>query len=46
MGIGNKQAPHYSMLIEWSGVDQAYIVSLPEMGARSRASACAWRKLC
>ncbi|HEY7976331.1 MAG TPA: hypothetical protein VID72_13370 [Ktedonobacterales bacterium] len=24
------QAPHYSMLIEWSDVDQAYIVTLPE----------------
>jgi predicted RNase H-like HicB family nuclease len=24
------QSPHYSMLIEWSDEDQAYIVSLPE----------------
>ncbi len=25
-----QQAPRYSMLIEWSDVDQAYIVTLPE----------------
>ena len=24
------QSPHYSMVIEWSDEDQAYIVSLPE----------------
>jgi antitoxin HicB len=33
MSAGEKQAPQaprYSMLIEWSDMDQAYIVSLPE----------------
>jgi len=24
------QSPHYSMVIEWSDADQAFIVSLPE----------------
>ena len=24
------QAPHYSIVIEWSDEDQAYVVSLPE----------------
>ena len=28
----NVQAPHYSMLIEWSDEDQTYIVSFPEWG--------------
>ena len=27
---------HYSMVIEWSDVDQAYIVSLPEWGAGAK----------
>ncbi len=26
----NEQALHYSMLIEWSADDQAYLVTLPE----------------
>ncbi|HST88317.1 MAG TPA: type II toxin-antitoxin system HicB family antitoxin [Ktedonobacterales bacterium] len=26
----NGQHPHYSMVIEWSDEDQAYIVSIPE----------------
>ena len=30
MSSEHKQAPQYSMLIEWSNLDQAYIVSLPE----------------
>jgi predicted RNase H-like HicB family nuclease len=30
MSNATEQAPHYSMLIEWSVVDEAYIVSVPE----------------
>jgi predicted RNase H-like HicB family nuclease len=26
----NGQHPHYSMVIEWSDEDQAYVVSIPE----------------
>jgi predicted RNase H-like HicB family nuclease len=26
----SEQQPHYSMVIEWSDEDQAYIVSVPE----------------
>ncbi|MBV9709005.1 MAG: type II toxin-antitoxin system HicB family antitoxin [Chloroflexi bacterium] len=30
----NKQPLHYSMLIEWSEQDQAYLVTLPEWADR------------
>ncbi len=30
----NADAPHYSMLIEWSDEDQAYLVTLPEWVGR------------
>lgn len=29
----NTEAPHYSIVIEWSDEDQAYIVTLPEWEA-------------
>lgn len=32
MSAINRQTPRFSMLIEWSDVDQIYIVSLPEWG--------------
>ncbi len=28
--MNSEQTPHYSMLIEWSDLDQAYILTLPE----------------
>lgn len=30
----NEQSLHYSMLIEWSEEDQAYLVTLPEWADR------------
>jgi predicted RNase H-like HicB family nuclease len=30
MGDTNKEHRHYSMVIQWSDEDQAYIVSIPE----------------
>jgi antitoxin HicB len=31
----NEQAPHYSMVIQWSDEDGVYIVSFPEWGERT-----------
>lgn len=31
----NEQTPHYSMVIQWSDEDEAYIVSFPEWGERT-----------
>lgn len=30
----NKEMPHYSIIIEWSAADQAYVVILPEWADR------------